>query len=119
MKIIIAGGRNITSYAAVLNAIAASGWRDEITEVVCGMARGVDLLGKRWADLRGIPVAHFPPNWREYGRRAGPLRNEEMAKYANALILVWDGQSRGSQSMLNIAKRYKLRIHEHIVEVSS
>lgn len=119
MKVIIAGGRNITSYAAVLNAIAASGWRDEITEVVCGMASGVDLLGKRWAINSGIPVRLVPADWKIYGKAAGPMRNEMMAHYANALILIWDGKSKGSANMLMWARRHGLRIHEHIVEVES
>lgn len=120
MKVIIAGGRNITSYAAVLNAINASGWRDEITEVVCGMATGVDLLGKRWADSSGIPVKPFPvtkEDYRLFGRYQGPkVRNGRMAAYADALILVWDGKSGGSKDMKEKAEARGLPVSWHEVK---
>ena len=115
MKCIIAGSRTINDYDVLLKAIADSGFENEITEVVCGCATGVDSMGARWAMSKGIPIMPFYPNWREYGQKAGPIRNEEMAKYADALILVWHGDSRGSLSMRNIATRYKLRIYEHVV----
>jgi hypothetical protein len=120
MRVIIAGSRSITSYVAVLDAIAASGWRDEITEVVSGRARGVDLLGEHWANRRHIPVKPFPvtdEDYQTYGRYQAPkVRNARMAEYADALILVWDGVSGGSADMLRRAKAHGLRIHEHIVQ---
>ena len=40
------------------------------------------------------------PRWNRYGRKAGILRNRKMAKYADALIAVWDGLSRGTANMI-------------------
>jgi hypothetical protein len=68
-----------------------------------------------WARQNDIPVKYFPANWEAYGPKAGPLRNQEMANYADALILIWDGQSPGSRDMLKKAKGKGLQIH--IVEV--
>ncbi len=48
--------------------------------------------------------------------KIGHNRNKEMALYAEALILVWDGKSSGSQSMLKLAKERGLKIYEKIVE---
>jgi len=110
LKCIIAGSRDITDYDLICQAIQTFGLK--ITEVVCGMARGVDLLGKRWADENKVPVKEFPADWNKYGRSAGMIRNEEMATYADALILVWDGKSRGSKNMLKMAKKYDLNILE-------
>lgn len=114
MKCIIAGSRSIKEYTLVTSAIYASGFHNEITEVVCGMAQGVDLLGKQWADAYGIPVVKFRPDWAKHGKAAGPIRNEEMAEYADALILVWRGNSKGSADMLRKAKAHGLRIYEHV-----
>jgi hypothetical protein len=116
MKTIIAGSRTINSYDLVVRAIHESGWTDEITEVLCGMASGVDLSGKAWADAHGIEVKQFFANWRAHGRSAGPRRNEMMVRYADALILVWDGKSPGSSDVLRKAKVQGLRIYEHIVQ---
>lgn len=77
-------------------AVDASGFR--ITEVVSGVAHGVDKLGERWAQAHKIPVKQFPAQWNKYGNAAGPIRNREMAEYADALIAVWDGQSRGHKT---------------------
>lgn len=93
MKVIIAGSRGITDYAIVERAIRESGF--QITEVVSGTARGVDRLGERWAAEHGIPVAPFPADWK-IGKNAGILRNAQMAEYAEAAIIIWDGSSNGS-----------------------
>lgn len=113
MRTIIAGGRDITSYGLVCLAVKESGFK--ITTVICGGARGVDLCGKMWACENKVPVEMFEPDWIRYGKAAGPMRNIEMAKNADALILVWDGQSRGSRNMLKEAKARNLLIHEHLV----
>jgi glycerophosphoryl diester phosphodiesterase len=91
----------------VAEAIKLSGFF--ITEVVSGTASGVDILGERWARLRQIPVKRFPANW-SLGKRAGYLRNVEMACYAEAVIVVWDGVSRGSKHMIDIAHTKKLKV---------
>ena len=113
MKTIIAGGRDIEDYDAVVTAVELSGF--EITEVVSGAARGVDSLGERWAEEHGIHVKQFPARWEKHGRKAGPLRNEEMAKYADALIAVWDGASRGTENMIGHATMNRLAVFVHEV----
>jgi hypothetical protein len=55
-----------------------------------------------------------PALWDQFGKSAGFRRNVEMAEYADALVLVWDGKSRGSGHMLRIAQERGLQIHEHI-----
>lgn len=113
MKVIIAGSRTIRSTRIVEECIRASGF--EIDEVVCGEAQGVDLTGKCFAIRNHIPCKSFHAEWYKFGKAAGPMRNTEMAKYADALILVWDGQSRGSKNMLEIARRFGLKIYERVV----
>jgi hypothetical protein len=113
MKVIIAGSRGITSYSVVEAAVAASGF--PVTEVVSGGARGVDELGEWYATQRGFPIKRFPANWGQFGRAAGPVRNETMAKYADALVAVWDGESRGTADMINKAKLRNLKIHVKII----
>lgn len=108
MKTIIAGSRHITDPTPVRKAIEAS--KFEITEVVSGMAAGVDTIGVRLATQSDIPVAKFPPDWRKFGKRAGPIRNQQMADYADALIAVWDGRSRGTRDMIGKARRGGLRV---------
>lgn len=98
MKVIIAGSREIEDYDALVSTIEEAGL--EITEVVSGGCRGVDYMGERWAGEHGIPVRQFAADWVTHGRMAGELRNREMAHYAEALILLWDGKSPGASCML-------------------
>ena len=114
MKVIIAGGRDIKPSIQNINWLVKK-IGIEVTEVVCGMQRGVDIAGKAWGDFHGIHVEPFPANWTKYGNPAGPIRNKQMAEYADALILIWDGRSRGSSSMLSLANSHKLDVYQHIV----
>lgn len=116
MKTIIAGSRDITDYDYVEKAIKESGFN--ITEVVCRGARGVDTLGASWANTYGVPVKYFPANWDKYGRGAGPIRNKEMALYADALIALWDGISKGTGDMIQQARLVNLNRFVKIGDIS-
>lgn len=101
-----------------------------------GAVLNVDINGALWALTVGLPVAYFPADWdnldapgaivryrfksgHRYNAKAGPDRNQQMARYADALILVWTGRSSGSADMLLLAARCNLRIYEHIVREPS
>lgn len=111
MKTIVAGSRSITSYPVVALAILRSGF--EITEVVSGGARGVDLLGEQWALVNGVYCVRFPAHWDRLGKRAGHERNHQMSHYANALIAVWDGRSAGTKDMISIARSNLMPVYVH------
>ena len=68
------------------------------------------MLGKRWAEENGIPVKEFHAPWDSLGAGAGPFRNRQMAEYADALIAVHDGTSRGTANMIHEAKKRGLEI---------
>ena len=107
MKVIIAGTRYkdkankipFDDFKLIVEAVERSGF--EITEVVCGMAIGVDKLGEQWAIANNITVKEMPANWNAHGKAAGPIRNRQMAEYADAAVVIWDGKSRGSRNMIN------------------
>ena len=76
-----------------------------ITEVVCGLAKGADTWGAEWARGLNIPVKEFPADWNKYGRAAGPIRNKQMADYADAaIVFIWDN-SRGSKNMIETMQK--------------
>lgn len=116
MKLIIAGSRTIGSQQAVTNALFAAGYTpDAITEVVSGGARGVDVAGEFVAGRFGIPVKRFRADWRSLGKSAGYVRNAAMADYADELLAVWDGVSKGTQHMINLMKKAGKKVTVHIV----
>jgi hypothetical protein len=108
MKTIIAGSRNISEMYYVETAIALSHF--EITELICGMAPGVDMLAHSYAKMCKIPIIECPADWVKHGKSAGLIRNNEMATKAEGLIAVWDGKSNGTRDMIYKAKNRKLKV---------
>ena len=109
MKTIIAGSRTITDYASFMYAM--DNFHIPITEVISGEAMRIDKLGEYYASRHNIPVKRFPAEWIKYGKKAGYIRNEEMAKYADACIVIWNGNSKGSANMIQLATKYKLKLY--------
>lgn len=109
---IIAGSRGITDPKLLQTSIEQCGW--DINTVVCGLATGPDTLGMLWARQNNIPVEFFPADWKKYGRSAGMYRNALMADAAEGLIALWDGVSKGTANMINLAKSKKLKLHVQI-----
>ncbi len=72
---------------------------EDPTEIVSGASGNVDKSGEDFARMKELRIEQFDADWYNYGKAAGPKRNREMAQYADALLLIWDGQSRGSASM--------------------
>lgn len=111
-KVIIAGGRNFNDYSRLKNVCSfylGNKIPNEI-EIVSGTANGADKLGEIYANENGYKIKRFPADWDKYGKSAGHKRNLQMAEYADALILFWDGKSKGSKSMLGYAEKYGLEI---------
>ena len=132
IRIIIAGGRSFNDYqtlkAESLKAITAivkevtgqSKVKKEYITIVSGSASGADTLGEQFANEFSLNLKCFPANWDRYGRRAGYMRNVEMAEFASdkengmaygALIAFWDGKSKGTKHMIDTAKKAKMDVH--------
>lgn len=107
MKLIIAGGRD---YVFSTEDVKRLDSIPDVTEVVSGGASGADHHGEKWAERKDIPVKKFPADWNKLGNSAGPIRNKQMAQYADAVALFPGG--RGTQNMFMNAIRHKLRIFD-------
>lgn len=108
MNVVIAGCRHMRhpdDIRLIDQAVQESGF--EITEVVSGMAKGIDTLAIRWAARHGLPVKEMYANWNAHGRWAGGIRNKRMAEYADAVICIWDNHSKGTENMIAQAWFYK------------
>jgi len=108
MRVIIAGSRNFNNFNFLKRVIKKSGF--QITKIISGGARGVDRLGEKYSKeiLKKDPEI-FKANWKLFGKRAGMLRNEKMAKNADALIAICINESSGTKHMINIAKNMGLK----------
>lgn len=118
-RVIIAGGRDFavnpaekednTLLYSTMDKLLRNKRRSHRIVIICGMAKGADLAGARYAKDRKFHIRYFPAEWDKHGKKAGILRNEEMAKNADALVAFWDGESRGTANMIETAKRYGLQ----------
>lgn len=119
MKLIIAGSRDLEpSYGFIMDSIKMLGITN-IKEVVSGCASGVDHEGEHWASHASVPIKRFPANWTKHGKAAGPIRNIQMAEYADCLLLIWDGESKGSYSMKTEMEKLNKPIYEIILKKES
>lgn len=110
MKVIIAGGRTFNDYELLHQKCDQTLRLQSEIEIVSGTAYGADTLGEKYAKEKGYPIIQFPADWEKYGKGAGYIRNEEMAKYADGLIAFWDGESKGTKHMIDLANRYGLKV---------
>lgn len=119
IRVIIAGSRSFDDYDKLCKEVdefismqkffaGLGAYKSKEVEIVSGGARGADKLGERYAKEHNLSLKVFPADWDKYGKRAGYIRNEEMAKYANCLIAFWDGQSKGTAHMIDLAPKYDL-----------
>lgn len=126
LRIIVAGGRDFKNYKLLsdtimkyLGDIDGVGIVDNPNQIkfISGAAKGADSLGEQFAYTWGYDVIRFQADWDRFGKSAGYRRNAEMAKYASeennvgVLIAFWDGKSHGTKHMIDLAKRYGLKVH--------
>lgn len=112
MKVIIAGVRNLDAkHYQLISGLCDRILHDvTVTEIVGGGASGVDKMGERYAKELGHPFKEFPADWKTHGKAAGPIRNKQMAEYADMLIAFWDGRSRGTKNMIDQANKHRLKV---------
>lgn len=112
-KIIIAGGRDFMDYNLLKEKTDKILQEKKVTHkivIISGCARGADTLGLRYASENAFDVEEYPADWNKYGKKAGYVRNVEMAENADALIAFWDGKSKGTKHMIDIATERNLPI---------
>jgi hypothetical protein len=143
MKLIIAGSRTFNFYTNKKTKSFDVSYIDSFlnifnifpSEVICGCGgtskekveklrkegclvsdQGIDRLGEYWADSNRVNRKYFPPDWIKNGKPAGPIRNKQMAEYADALLLIWDGESKGSKNMKEEMKKLNKPVYEVVIK---
>lgn len=119
IRIIVAGTRTFSDYELLRNKLddfiskLKQKHPDKQVVIITGAAKGADQLGSFYARNHNIPLKEFPADWTTYGKAAGPIRNQQMLDFAlheiPVLIVFWDGESRGTKNMMNIAKRHNVQ----------
>ena len=108
IKLIIAGGRNFRDYAYMkqeCDFILSKLINTHKIEIISGGAKGADNLGQEYARENNYTLTIMKADWDKHGKSAGYVRNQEMANVATHVLAFWDGESRGTKHMIDIAKK--------------
>lgn len=117
MKIIIAGSRSFTNEQYMADKLKELFDLGAITEpeLICGMAKGADEVGRQIFKKEGLPIHKYPANWKDmsepcrvkhnaygqYNALAGMKRNKQMGDVADLLVAFWNGSSTGTKDMID------------------
>ena len=104
MKLAIIGSRNLE------NIIIDDYIPENVSEIVSGGAKGIDLLAREYATRKGIKLTEFLPEYQLYGRAAPIKRNGQIANYADEAIVFWDGKSKGSESAIKFFRKLEKKV---------
>ena len=99
MKLLIVGSRSIKDFDLVPYIL------DEVDTIITGGAEGIDTLAEQYADAHRLSKYIVRPRYDLYGRAAPIKRNEQMVDMADAVLVVWNGCSKGTQHTLKYAQK--------------
>ena len=104
MKLAVVGSRGFDDYDLLKLKLDTIHSRRPISVIISGGAYGADSLAERWARENRLELLVFLPDWEQFGKSAGYKRNIQIIESADAVIAFWDGQSKGTQHSINLAK---------------
>lgn len=111
-KVIVAGSRDFNDFHLVIEKLHGflKGRKAKDITIISGTAKGADRLGERFAMRYGCNLLRMPADWDTYGKSAGYRRNADMADVADACVVFWDGVSKGTGHMIDLAKKKELTL---------
>lgn len=123
-KVIVAGGRDFKDKKLLTSRLNKYTFLFEDVVVITGAQKsrewdpakgrwfyfGADYLAEEWAHSKRYLVMRFHPDWDKHGKKAGPIRNREMAAFGDYLVAFWDGKSKGTANMIEEARKANLKI---------
>lgn len=102
LVVTISGSRNYKNLWKIVSVLQTL---PKGTMILHGGANGVDKYVDKIARLMGFNVMIFPAEWEKYYKGAGMIRNKIMLEQSDYLIAFWDGISRGTKGIIEIAKK--------------
>lgn len=124
-RILVCGGRDYADYlrlATVLDDLCYTrGWITEPSDdgnylprvhIISGKARGADMLSIDWAVCRYCSWSEYPADWKQHGRKAGPIRNQYMLDHGKPDVVVAFPGGTGTNDMVRRAKRAGVEVIE-------
>lgn len=108
--VLVCGGRQYSDKERLFAVLDAAHAAQAITEIIHGAAVGADSMAGEWAQARGVPVRAFPADWDTHGRKAGPLRNQQMLVEGRPDEVIAFPGGRGTANMTGQARELGVRV---------
>lgn len=105
MKVAVIGSRNFNNYSLISETLQKVHETKPISLIISGGAVGADSLAEKWAKLHNIPTLIFMPDWKQYGKKAGLIRNTDIIQNSDSVIAFWNGSSKGTKDSITKAKK--------------
>lgn len=110
MRVLICGCRNWDDRNAIEREIKrlyqVASDRGEHLIVIEGGCRGADTMARRIARRLNIAVREYPADWGQYGRSAGPIRNQHMLNEGKPeLVLAFHPDIKRSKGTADMIRR--------------
>lgn len=111
-RVLVCGGRDYANIERVFYALDQYHKRHgPISLVITGAARGADTLAGAWALARRVDLDPYPADWRTHGKRAGPLRNQQMIDEGKPTVVIAFPGGAGTADMVRRAKAAGITTH--------
>ena len=77
----------------------------DTTEIISGSAKGIDTCAASYAKNAEIVLTEIKPDYNRYKRGAPLVRNKEIVRLAEFVLIFWDGKSKGTEFVINECKK--------------
>lgn len=125
MKLAIVGSRNFTNYELFKEKVQEFllKWKESDQEldidslkVVSGGAKGTDSLAEQWAKEKQCEKKIFYPDWKRWGRGAGPKRNTQIVEECTHMIAFPSKSGSGTQDSIKKATAKNIPVLIHFID---
>lgn len=112
MRVLVTGGRDFDD-RKVFHAFMATLFVDRhLDTIIHGACGGADRMADTWARMWHLNIERYPANWSKYGRKAGPMRNEQMLREGKPNLVVAFPGGRGTADMVRRARKAGVEVVE-------
>lgn len=105
MRVLVCGGRNYDDWPRLKEKLDELHEKYKFTEVIHGAAEGADSLAGVWSRWYGVKETPFPADWKQYGKRAGYVRNNQMLEEGKPDMVVAFRGGKGTEMMVDLAEK--------------
>lgn len=112
MKVLVCGGRDYCDrkeffWQLTRNFVGWSEWT-----IISGCAKGADMLAVDFANTYNLECLKYPADWKQYGKAAGSIRNQQMLDEGKPDLVVAFKGGVGTADMVRRAKKAGVEVKE-------